>query len=66
MSERPLNDGEDPLMKPGEIGRMLHVSARTVSLWAIKGKIPFITTPGGHRRFRESDVRKLLETVEED
>lgn len=66
MNERPLNEEEDRLLKPGEVGRLMSVSSRTVSLWGAKGKIPFVTTPGGHRLFRESDVRRLLQTVEED
>lgn len=29
--------------------------------WAAAGRIGSIRTPGGHRRFRESEVRALLE-----
>jgi len=31
-----------------------------VTRWAAAGRISSIRTPGGHRRFRESEVRALL------
>jgi excisionase family DNA binding protein len=35
-----------------------------VTRWARAGKISAIRTLGGHRRFRESEIRALLERVE--
>jgi predicted site-specific integrase-resolvase len=35
-----------------------------VTRWAAAGRISSIRTPGGHRRFRESEVRSLLEGEE--
>lgn len=40
---------------------MLGVHPSTLRQWADTGKIPTVRTPGGHRRFAESDVRALLE-----
>jgi len=40
---------------------MLGVHPSTLRQWADSGKIPTVRTPGGHRRFAESDVRSLLE-----
>jgi len=48
------------LMTPGEVASLFRVDPKTVSRWAISGRIPSLLTPGGHRRFRESDVRSLL------
>jgi excisionase family DNA binding protein len=31
-----------------------------VTRWASAGRIGSIRTPGGHRRFRESEVREML------
>jgi predicted site-specific integrase-resolvase len=31
-----------------------------VTRWAAAGRINSIRTPGGHRRFRESEIRDLL------
>jgi excisionase family DNA binding protein len=36
------------------------VDPKTVTRWAASGRITSIRTPGGHRRFRESEVRALL------
>ena len=41
--------------------RMLGVHPSTLRQWADSGKITTVRTPGGHRRFAESDVRALLE-----
>jgi excisionase family DNA binding protein len=50
----------DRLMTPGEVASLFRVDPKTVSRWAISGRIPSVRTPGGHRRFRETDVRQLL------
>jgi excisionase family DNA binding protein len=44
-----------------EASRMLGVHPSSLRQWADSGKIPTVRTPGGHRRFAESDVRALLE-----
>jgi excisionase family DNA binding protein len=39
---------------------MFRVDPKTVTRWAASGRVTSIRTPGGHRRFRESEIRKLL------
>jgi excisionase family DNA binding protein len=39
---------------------LFRVDPKTVTRWAAAGRIGSIRTPGGHRRFRESEVRALL------
>ncbi len=51
----------DRLLTPAEVAALLRVSPKTVTRWAKKKKVGSIRTPGGHRRFRESEVRALLE-----
>jgi excisionase family DNA binding protein len=51
----------DRLLTPGEVGALFRVDPKTVTRWAAAGRIGSIRTPGGHRRFRESEVRALLE-----
>lgn len=51
---------QDPLLSPGEVARILSVNPRTVARWANQGKLPSIRTPGGHHRFRKSDIEDLL------
>jgi excisionase family DNA binding protein len=49
------------LLTPGEVAQMFRVDPKTVTRWAAAGRISSIRTPGGHRRFREVEVRALLE-----
>lgn len=44
-----------------EASQMLGVHPSTLRQWADTSKIRTVRTPGGHRRFAESDVRALLE-----
>ena len=53
-------DATERLMTPGEVAAMFRVDPKTVTRWAAAGRIGSIRTPGGHRRFRESEVRALL------
>jgi excisionase family DNA binding protein len=52
------------LLRAGEVAALLQVSRRSVASWASRGMIPFIETPGGHRRFRAADVRALVASLE--
>lgn len=52
------------LLRAGEVAVLLQVSRRSVAVWASRGLIPFIETPGGHRRFRASDIRALVASLE--
>jgi len=53
---------EDPerLLTPGEVALMFRVDPKTVTRWASAGRIASIRTPGGHRRFRASEIQALL------
>jgi len=53
-------DTGDRLLTPGEVAALFRVDPKTVTRWAAAGRIGSIRTPGGHRRFRESEVRALL------
>lgn len=59
MTKPPIPGG--PLLTPGEVAALFRVDPKTVTRWAAAGRISSIRTPGGHRRFRESEVRALLE-----
>ena len=49
------------LLKGSEVASMLRVSRVSVIRWADKGLLTEIRTPGGHRRYLESEVRTLLD-----
>lgn len=48
------------LLTPGEVAAMFRVDPKTVTRWASAGRLGSIRTPGGHRRFRESEVLALV------
>ncbi len=46
-------------LTPNEVAEMLMVNPVTVRQWASRGLLRSLTTPGGHRRFRLSDVEEF-------
>jgi excisionase family DNA binding protein len=48
------------LLTPREVADLFGVDPKTVTRWAKAGKLTSIRTLGGHRRYRESEVRELL------
>ena len=52
------------LMRAGEVAALFQVSRRSIAAWATRGLLPFIETPGGHRRFRAADVRALVSSLD--
>lgn len=49
------------LLTPGEVAKLFRVDPKTVNRWGKSRKLAFIRTPGGHMRFRESEVIQLIE-----
>ena len=56
-------DAAEHLLTPGEVASLFRVDPKTVTRWASAGRIGSIRTPGGHRRFRESEVRNMLASL---
>ena len=54
----------ETLLTPAEIAALFRVDPKTVTRWAKAGKLSSIRTLGGHRRYRETEVRQLLRGVE--
>lgn len=50
----------EALLTPAEVAYMFRVDPKTVTRWAKAGKLTSIRTLGGHRRYREAEVRALL------
>lgn len=63
FSAAPRDWLDQTLLRPGQVAILLQVSRRSVAAWASDGRLPSITTPGGHRRFRAADVRRLVESL---
>lgn len=49
----------EPLLTPAQASAILGVDPKTVSRYARDGKISFIRTLGGHRRFKEREIRAM-------
>ncbi|WP_148673241.1 BldC family transcriptional regulator [Tsukamurella tyrosinosolvens] len=45
---------------PGQVAALFNVNPKTVTRWAGAGLLGSVRTPGGHRRFRASEVFALL------
>jgi excisionase family DNA binding protein len=56
----PLTRDVD-LMKPAEVAAAFRVDPKTVTRWALAGRLPSTRTPGGHVRFRRADIMALLD-----
>jgi len=50
----------DELLTPAEAGAKLGVTPNTVTRWSRAGKLSAIQTMGGHRRFRRSEIERVL------
>lgn len=53
------------LLTPSEVAARFRVNPTTVTRWARAGKISAIRTLGGHRRFRASEIGRILEGTPE-
>jgi excisionase family DNA binding protein len=52
---------QDRWLTLGQACRLLNVDESTLRRWADAGQVRTFRTPGGHRRFAESDVRAIIE-----
>jgi excisionase family DNA binding protein len=65
MTSKAQAAADDPtgavkMLTPGEVAALIGVNPKTVSRWAKAGKLPSVRTLGGHRRYREDDVRAAI------
>ena len=56
---------QENLLTPAEVAALFRVDPKTVTRWAKAGKLTSIRTLGGHRRYKESEVRTLLKVITE-
>ena len=55
--------GQENLLTPAEVASLFRVDPKTVTRWAKAGKLTSIRTLGGHRRYKESEVKALLKSL---
>ena len=67
MSQSNLSNlsvsGQENLLTPAEVAALFRVDPKTVTRWAKAGKLTSIRTLGGHRRYKESEVKALLNSI---
>ena len=72
VAAQPVGKAATPIpatpsyLHTAEVADLLHVSPKTVSRWAKEGKLPFLKTLGGHRRYPEARIRELASELQED
>jgi excisionase family DNA binding protein len=54
---------QERLLTPAEVASLFRVDPKTVTRWAKAGKLTSIRTLGGHRRYKESEVKQLLKAT---
>jgi excisionase family DNA binding protein len=64
MKREAQSSQPETLLTPAEVAALFRVDPKTVTRWAKAGKLSSIRTLGGHRRYRETEVRQLLRGVE--
>jgi excisionase family DNA binding protein len=58
-----VSSDQEVLLTPAEVASLFRVDPKTVTRWAKAGKLTSIRTLGGHRRYKESEVKALLVTT---
>ena len=54
----------DKLLSLKETEQLLNVSKSTLQRWDNSGKLKAIRTEGGHRRYKQSDVDKIIKNID--
>lgn len=49
-------------LTPGQVAELFMVTAAAVRLWAEKGELKALMTPGGHRRFLKTDMLEFAKS----
>ena len=65
MAFRPDDErragGDTEWLTLGQAARFLGVAQSTIRKWSDQGRVPAFYTPGGHRRYRRSDLERFLD-----
>jgi len=56
---------EPRYLRTTQAAELLHVAPKTVTRWAQEGRLPYLRTLGGHRRYPDAEIRALVETLSE-
>jgi excisionase family DNA binding protein len=64
VAVQPSGKAAPTYLHTAEVADLLHVSPKTVSRWAKEGKLPFLKTLGGHRRYPAVEIRQLIDELQ--
>jgi excisionase family DNA binding protein len=59
---RRRSEEQEELLTSAEVAALFGVDRRTVVLWAKRGRLPALRTPGGQHRFRADEIDRLLKS----
>ena len=64
--ERMVPQPTEPrYLRTCQVAELLYVSPKTVSRWAQEGRLPYLRTLGGHRRYPDAEIQALVEILSE-
>jgi excisionase family DNA binding protein len=63
MTTRKPDLDAEPLLTPAEVADMFKVHPLTVTRWANQGRIGSVRTLGGHTRYKQAEVLRLLKAA---
>jgi excisionase family DNA binding protein len=66
VTARQRNIEAEPPLTPGEVADLFKVPALTVTRRAVHGRIGSVRTLGGHTRYKETEVRRLLQATTQE
>jgi excisionase family DNA binding protein len=49
-----------------DVSKMLHVGKSTIKRWTDEGKLKCFRTPGGHRKFKATNIEEFIQTYHFD
>lgn len=58
---RDMNREHGKILFASKAGEYLGLAASSVTAMAVRGELPYVTTQGGHRRYKLTDVLDLAE-----
>src|SRR5512133_3378932 len=61
VARMPVPADEPDWLTLGQAAKYLGMAQSTIRKWSDTGRLPAFYTPGGHRRYRRSDLDKFLE-----
>jgi excisionase family DNA binding protein len=61
LARMPVPANEPDWLTLGQAAKYLGMAQSTIRKWSDSGRLPAFYTPGGHRRYRRSDLDQFLE-----